>query len=155
MVAYISSAFRKGAASTGGSLIPPVMGAAAFIMSEYTGVEYVDIAFAAVIPVLLHYLPIYLQVHLRADRLGLRGIDAGDRAVCLLIRQPAKALGRDVEGGVEFCRKDLETDPAGQFDDFVVVEEFLESGNPLIHDILVIAGDRFGIGDGGALFCGE
>ncbi len=53
------------------------MGAAAFIMSEYTGVEYVDIAFAAVIPVLLHYLPIYLQVHLRADRLGLRGIDAG------------------------------------------------------------------------------
>jgi TRAP transporter 4TM/12TM fusion protein len=65
------------AASTGGSLIPPVMGAAAFIMSEYTGIEYVDIAFAAVIPALLYYLPIYLQVHLRADRHGLRGIDDG------------------------------------------------------------------------------
>ena len=65
------------AASTGGSLIPPVMGAAAFIMSEYTGIEYVDIAFAAVIPALLYYLPIYLQVHLRADRHSLRGIDDG------------------------------------------------------------------------------
>jgi TRAP transporter 4TM/12TM fusion protein len=65
------------AASTGGSLIPPVMGAAAFIMSEYTGIAYIDIAFAAVIPALLYYLPIYLQVHLRADRLGLRGIDDG------------------------------------------------------------------------------
>jgi len=63
------------AASTGGSLIPPVMGAAAFIMSEYTGIAYIDIAFAAVIPALLYYLPIYLQVHLRADRLGLRGMD--------------------------------------------------------------------------------
>ncbi|MDH3580117.1 MAG: TRAP transporter large permease subunit, partial [Hyphomicrobiales bacterium] len=48
-----------------------------FIMSEYTGIEYVDIAFAAVIPALLYYLPIYLQVHLRADRHSLRGIDDG------------------------------------------------------------------------------
>ncbi|HSG95210.1 MAG TPA: TRAP transporter fused permease subunit, partial [Afifellaceae bacterium] len=71
------------AASTGGSLIPPVMGAAAFIMSEYTGIDYVDIAFAAVIPALLYYLPIYLQVHLRADRHGLRGIDDGSIAPVL------------------------------------------------------------------------
>ncbi|MDH3196128.1 MAG: TRAP transporter fused permease subunit, partial [Hyphomicrobiales bacterium] len=71
------------AASTGGSLIPPVMGAAAFIMSEYTGIDYVDIAFAAVIPALLYYLPIYLQVHLRADRYGLRGIDDGSIAPVL------------------------------------------------------------------------
>ena len=64
------------AASTGGSLIPPVMGAAAFIMSEYTGIDYIDIAFAAIIPALLYYLPIYLQVHLRAAREGLGGFDA-------------------------------------------------------------------------------
>ena len=63
------------AASTGGSLLPPVMGAAAFIMSEYTGIPYIDIAFAALIPALLYYLPIYLQVHLRAAKIGLRGMD--------------------------------------------------------------------------------
>ncbi|MEQ8710348.1 MAG: TRAP transporter fused permease subunit [Rhodospirillales bacterium] len=63
------------AASTGGSLVPPVMGAAAFIMAEYTGIPYVDIAFAALLPALLYYLPIYLQVHLRAERIGLEGLD--------------------------------------------------------------------------------
>jgi TRAP transporter 4TM/12TM fusion protein len=65
------------AASTGGSLLPPVMGAAAFIMAEYTGIPYVEIAFAALIPALLYYMPIYLQVHLRAERIGLRGM-SGD-----------------------------------------------------------------------------
>ncbi len=65
------------AASTGGSLLPPVMGAAAFIMAEYTGIPYVEIAFAALIPALLYYLPIYLQVHLRAERVGLEGMDPG------------------------------------------------------------------------------
>lgn len=63
------------AASTGGSLLPPVMGAAAFIMAEYTGIDYVDIAFAAIIPALLYYVPIYLQVHLRAKRNNLSGVD--------------------------------------------------------------------------------
>jgi TRAP transporter 4TM/12TM fusion protein len=66
------------AASTGGSLLPPVMGAAAFIMSEYTGIDYVDIAFAALIPALLYYLPIYLQVHLRAKRNKLAGVDRSE-----------------------------------------------------------------------------
>ena len=63
------------AASTGGSLLPPVMGAAAFIMAEYTGIDYVDIAIAALIPALLYYVPIYVQVHLRALSKGLAGID--------------------------------------------------------------------------------
>lgn len=62
-------------ASTGGSLLPPVMGAAAFIMSEYTGIDYVEIALAALIPALLYYVPIYVQVHLRALKSGLSGID--------------------------------------------------------------------------------
>lgn len=66
------------AASTGGSLLPPVMGAAAFIMSEYTGIAYIDIAIAAIIPALLYYLPIYLQVHLRAAKLGLKGLDSAE-----------------------------------------------------------------------------
>ena len=62
------------AASTGGSLLPPVMGAAAFIMAEYTGIPYRDIALAAIIPAILFYLPIYLQVHLRAVKTGLQGL---------------------------------------------------------------------------------
>ncbi|MCG8547853.1 MAG: TRAP transporter fused permease subunit [Alphaproteobacteria bacterium] len=65
------------AASTGGSLLPPVMGAAAFIMAEYTGIPYVEIAIAGLIPALLYYLPIYTQVHLRARKLGLQGMNAG------------------------------------------------------------------------------
>lgn len=63
------------AASTGGSLVPPVMGAAAFIMAEYTGIDYLDIALAAILPALLYYIPIYLQVHLRANKMGLDGLD--------------------------------------------------------------------------------
>ncbi|MHA1109399.1 MAG: TRAP transporter permease, partial [Alphaproteobacteria bacterium] len=75
------------AASTGGSLLPPVMGAAAFIMSEYTGIPYIDIAFAAIIPALLYYLPIYLQVHLRSQKEGLRGMEAADiRPVGITLR---------------------------------------------------------------------
>jgi len=63
------------AASTGGSLMPPVMGSAAFIMAEYTGIEYVDIAKAALLPALLYYVGIFSQVHFRAYRLGLGGLD--------------------------------------------------------------------------------
>lgn len=66
------------AASTGGSLVPPVMGAAAFIMAEYTGIPYVEIALAALIPALLYYVPIYFQVHLRAKRIGLAGLEEGN-----------------------------------------------------------------------------
>jgi len=72
-----SSAFAGAvevAASTGGSLLPPVMGSAAFIMAEYTGIPYVDIALAGLIPALLYYVPIYFQVHLRADKVGLKGL---------------------------------------------------------------------------------
>jgi TRAP transporter 4TM/12TM fusion protein len=62
------------AASTGGSLLPPVMGSAAFIMAEYTGIDYVDIVIAALLPALLYYLCIYAQVHLRSLKMGLRGL---------------------------------------------------------------------------------
>jgi TRAP transporter 4TM/12TM fusion protein len=66
------------AASTGGSLLPPVMGSAAFIMAEYTGIEYRDIVLAAIVPALLYYLCVYVQVHLRSQKLGLSGLAKGE-----------------------------------------------------------------------------
>ncbi|MDL0433893.1 TRAP transporter fused permease subunit [Marinobacter sp. TBZ242] len=62
------------AASTGGSLLPPVMGSAAFIMAEYTGIAYRDIAIAGIVPALLYFLCVYAQVHLRSQKLGLKGL---------------------------------------------------------------------------------
>ena len=59
------------AASTGGSLLPPIMGSAAFIMAEFTGIPYSQIIIAALIPALLYYLGVYIQVHLRSLKLGL------------------------------------------------------------------------------------
>ncbi|MGB7084567.1 MAG: TRAP transporter fused permease subunit [Phormidesmis sp.] len=66
------------AASTGGSLLPPVMGSAAFIMAEYTGIEYRQIAIAAVIPALLYYLCVFSQVHLYSLKSGLRGLKSSE-----------------------------------------------------------------------------
>jgi TRAP transporter 4TM/12TM fusion protein len=63
------------AASTGGSLLPPVMGSAAFIMAEITGLDYLSICFAAIVPVAVYYIGIYVQVHLRAKTLGLKALD--------------------------------------------------------------------------------
>jgi TRAP transporter 4TM/12TM fusion protein len=63
------------AASTGGAILPPVMGSAAFLMAEYTGIPYQSIVVAAIVPALLYYLSVYFQVHLRSVKLGLRGVD--------------------------------------------------------------------------------
>lgn len=59
------------AASTGGSLLPPIMGSAAFIMAEYTGIPYSEIVVAAIVPALFYYAGILIQVHLRSVHLGL------------------------------------------------------------------------------------
>lgn len=61
-------------ASTGGQIMPPVMGAAAFIMAQIMGVPYIEVAIAAVVPALLYYFAVMVQVHFEACRLGLRGI---------------------------------------------------------------------------------
>lgn len=61
-------------ASTGGSLLPPVMGAVIFLMAEFTGIEYLQIAKSAVFIAFLYYFSVYFQVHLRADSLGLKGL---------------------------------------------------------------------------------
>ena len=61
-------------ASMGGQIMPPVMGAVAFIMAETIGVPYVDIVWAAIIPALLYFATAFWIVHLEAGRLGLRGV---------------------------------------------------------------------------------
>ncbi|MBP3039419.1 TRAP transporter permease [Bacillaceae bacterium Marseille-Q3522] len=60
--------------STGGQIMPPIMGASAFIIASYLGVPYMDIAIAAIIPAILYYLCLFVQVDLRARRLGLVGL---------------------------------------------------------------------------------
>lgn len=62
------------AASTGGSIMPPVMGSVAFIMAEYTGIPYDQIAIAAIIPAALYYLGVIVQVHYLSKKLGMRGL---------------------------------------------------------------------------------
>ena len=64
----------EAAASTGGQIMPPIMGAAAFLMIEYTGREYKDIALPACLPALLYFTGIFISVHLEAKKLGLKGI---------------------------------------------------------------------------------
>ena len=65
-------------ASTGGQILPPVMGVGAFIMAELTGISYGHIALVAAIPALLYYLSIGIMVHCEAKRLGLRGLPEGE-----------------------------------------------------------------------------
>jgi len=65
-------------ASSGGQLAPPVMGAAAFIMSMYTGIQYRSICFSAAIPALLFYLSLYIAVHIEAVKTGIRPLRADE-----------------------------------------------------------------------------
>ena len=62
----------EAAASTGGKIMPPIMGAGAFIMAEVTGIPYQDIAIAAIIPALLYFASVYFMVDLEAAKLGMR-----------------------------------------------------------------------------------
>jgi len=64
----------EAAASTGGQLMPPIMGAAAFLMAEMVGTPYVNIVKAAAIPALLYFTGIWIGVHLEARKTGLKGI---------------------------------------------------------------------------------
>jgi TRAP transporter 4TM/12TM fusion protein len=68
----------EAAASCGGQILPPVMGAAAFIMAEYLGVPYITIAISAIIPAFLYYLGIIMMIHFRASRRGLEGLPKAD-----------------------------------------------------------------------------
>jgi len=64
----------EAAGSTGGQIMPPVMGAAAFLMAEFIGVPYLDVVKAAIIPAILYYSGIWIAVHLEAKKKNLKGI---------------------------------------------------------------------------------
>ncbi|WKS99919.1 TRAP transporter permease [Gallibacterium salpingitidis] len=64
----------EASASVGGQILPPIMGASAFIMAETTGVKYSTIALAALLPALLYYISVIAQVHFRAGRRNLKGL---------------------------------------------------------------------------------
>ena len=64
----------EAAASTGGQIMPPIMGAAAFLMAEMTEVPYSKIAIAAILPAVLYFMGIFLMIHFEAKKLGLKGL---------------------------------------------------------------------------------
>ncbi len=61
-------------ASTGGQIMPPVMGAAAFVMAEYTGIPYIKICLHAALPALLYYFALFMAIHFEASKTGLMGV---------------------------------------------------------------------------------
>ena len=65
----------EAAASTGGQIMPPIMGAAAFLMAEYMDLPYMQVAAKAILPAVLYFAGIFIAVHLEAKKLGLKGID--------------------------------------------------------------------------------
>ncbi|MDO3722999.1 TRAP transporter permease [Marinobacter sp. chi1] len=64
----------EAAASTGGQIMPPIMGAGAFIMAEITGIPYTEIAIAAIIPAILYFASVFFMVDFEAKKLGMRGM---------------------------------------------------------------------------------
>ena len=64
----------EASASTGGQIMPPIMGAAAFLMAEFMGIPYAQVAAKAILPAILYFTGIYIAVHLEAKKLGLKGI---------------------------------------------------------------------------------
>lgn len=79
-------------ASTGGQLMPPVMGASAFLMAEFLAVPYSDIVMAALVPALLYYVALFIQADLEAAKLGIRRVPEEDIP-----------RGRDVIAGLHFA----------------------------------------------------
>ncbi len=65
-------------ASTGGQLMPPIMGAAAFVMAEFLGVSYLTVAGFALLPAVLYYVAVFMAVHFEAKRIGLKGLPKAD-----------------------------------------------------------------------------
>ncbi len=64
----------EAAASTGGQIMPPIMGAAAFLMAEYMNIPYAQVAVKAILPAVLYFTGIFIAVHLEAKKLGLKGM---------------------------------------------------------------------------------
>ena len=68
------AAAAEAAASTGGQIMPPIMGAAAFLMADYVQLPYGEIVVKAILPAVLYFAGIFISVHLEAKKLGLRGL---------------------------------------------------------------------------------
>ena len=68
------AAAAEASASTGGQIMPPIMGAAAFLMADYVQIPYSQIALKAILPAVLYFAGIFVAVHLEAKKLGLRGL---------------------------------------------------------------------------------
>ena len=68
------AAAAEAAASTGGQIMPPIMGAAAFLMADYVQIPYSEIIVKAILPAILYFAGIFIAVHLEAKKLGLRGL---------------------------------------------------------------------------------
>lgn len=68
------AAAAEAAASTGGQIMPPIMGAAAFLMADYVQVPYGELVVKAILPAVLYFAGIFISVHLEAKKLGLRGL---------------------------------------------------------------------------------
>ena len=79
----------EAAASTGGQIMPPTMGAAAFLMAEYMGVTYGKVTLYAILPAVLYFSGIFIAVHLEAKKLGLKGIPRAELT-------PFRKLARDL-----------------------------------------------------------
>lgn len=79
----------EAAASTGGQIMPPIMGAAAFLMAESLGIPYLNVAKAAIIPAILYFSGIFISVHLEAKKLGLKGMNKSElpRFLPLLLKK--------------------------------------------------------------------
>ena len=68
------AAAAEASASTGGQIMPPIMGAAAFLMADYVQIPYAEIALKAILPAVLYFAGIFIAVHLEAKKMGLRGL---------------------------------------------------------------------------------
>ncbi len=68
------AAASEASASTGGQIMPPIMGAAAFLMADYLGVPYSNIALRAILPAVLYFAGVFISVHLEAKKEGLKGL---------------------------------------------------------------------------------
>lgn len=68
----------EASASSGGTILPPIMGSVAFLMAEFTGISYFDIIVASVLSAILYYLGVYFQVHFRSLKLGMVGMSKSE-----------------------------------------------------------------------------
>ncbi|GAL14992.1 TRAP-type uncharacterized transport system fused permease component [Vibrio astriarenae] len=76
----------EAAASTGGQIMPPVMGAGAFVMAQFTGIPYSEILIVSIMPAILYFACTLLYVHIMACKLGLKGMDNYERLMVVLER---------------------------------------------------------------------